>query len=197
MKRKKNTLLFILSSVILAVLIGVLYSLPGTSNEAEQKMNDPEIEETTSPSFELSSSQMEEKTGVQPVTSDTSKMEQATLDFLSVWYTKKDRDEIEKLIGKQMTDPLYEQYFGSETLPTPVNEGKEEIEIVKYEKKVNTIDVYVKAVDSTYQALYEAKTSIQIGENKVNQRVLGKIIVVNEKGNWLIDEFEELDVEAE
>jgi vacuolar-type H+-ATPase subunit E/Vma4 len=202
-KNKVSFVLFAVVSVVLLVSIIVISILPNagtreqkqTENDtSSSKSNDSSSSTTSERLSESNPSNQDQETGSDN-TSSNDEIEKAISNFLTVWYTKKDRNEIEKIIGNKMTDQLYEKYFGTESMPTPSNEGDPE-NVVQYEKNLNTLDVYVKKAEEGYKALYEAETTFTIGENDTSQRVIGKVIVINEEGKWLVDGFEELDVQA-
>lgn len=198
MKIKKNNLIFIGVIVVLLIILIVVWAIPTAVDEdkkVEEKTESTSIanveeKESTNESTANKSTESSESSN----TAVNAEMEKAISNFLNVWYTKKDRNEIEKLIGDNMTNRLKEKYFGTESIPTPANEGGDEV--VEYRKSLDSLDVYVKQKDGEYAAMYEAETTITIGDNKSSSDILGKVKVINENGKWLVDDFEELDVEA-
>ncbi|MEH6867780.1 hypothetical protein [Priestia megaterium] len=195
MKTKKNILIFIGVIVVLLIILIAVWAIPTTV--MENKNVDEKTESTSIANVEEKESTNEPTVNKSSESSNTvanTEMEKAISNFLNVWYTKKDRNEIEKLIGDNMTNRLKEKYFGTESIPTPANEGGDEV--VEYRKSLDSLDVYVKQKDGEYAAMYEAETTITIGDNKSSSDILGKVKVINENGKWLVDNFEELDVEA-
>lgn len=195
MKIKKNNLIFIGVIVVLLIILIVVWAIP-TAVDEDKKVEE-KTESTSIANVEEKESTNESTANKSSESSNTvanTEMEKAISNFLNVWYTKKDRNEIEKLIGDNMTNRLKEKYFGTESIPTPANEGGDEV--VEYRKSLDSLDVYVKQKDGEYAAMYEAETTITIGDNKSSSDILGKVKVINENGKWLVDDFEELDVEA-
>jgi hypothetical protein len=103
-------------------------------------------------------------------------MEQAISKFLEVWYTKKDRNEIENLIGKNMTKELRDKYFGTESLYLH-QQMKVAVKVMwlSTAKSLDSLDVYVKQNGDSYESMYEAETSMTIGNNKSSQDIIVKL----------------------
>ncbi|MDN3365516.1 hypothetical protein QU577_27625 [Priestia megaterium] len=194
MKTKKNGLVFVGVTVVLLIIVVILAVMPSVNSDKKEPTSNESISNDTQ---KQTPSTKEEKTTVTSSSNNANaEMEQAISKFLEVWYTKKDRNEIENLIGKNMTKQLRDKYFGTETIPTPANEGGGEGDVVEYSKSLDSLDVYVKQNGDSFDSMYEAETSMTIGNNKSSQEIIGKVEVVNENGKWLVNNFEELDVKA-